>query len=182
MPAITLSSQSYVKTAHESTKKAFPKANPFTLPKIKQISINAGIGNKSKFDGKQQQEVVDYLTKLTGQKPKQVATKKSVANFKTRAGDIVGAVVTLRGKKAEDFLLNLVYISLPRTRDFKGIKETSFDKTYRSFSLGIENASIFPAVGFDASTIFGLQINIVFEKSDPNNLTFLQNLSFPFKK
>jgi large subunit ribosomal protein L5 len=81
-----------------------------------------------------------------------------------------------------DFLVNLVYIALPRTRDFRGISSTSFDRNFKSYSLGIQNSSIFPVIGFDSSVNFGMQINIVFKTGSENNKKFLENLNFPFKK
>jgi len=180
MTPIKLNSQDYIKNASTELASENKDLNVFDLPKISKVSINIGVG---KFkEGKQKQEIEEYLCKLTGQKVKQVGTKKSIANFKTREGDIVGLVSTLRGKKAQDFLLNLIYVVLPRTRDFKGIKTSSFDKNFSSYSLGIENASIFPVVGFDTSVIFGMQINIVFDKQFENNKLLLTKLNFPFKK
>lgn len=179
MSAIKLSSQDYIKDAFAELAKENKGVNIFDIPKLNKISINIGVG---KFESKQKQDIAEYLSQLTGQKPKEVGTKKSIANFKTRKGDIVGLVSTLRGKKAQDFLLNLIYIALPRTRDFKGIKANAFDKNYSSYSLGIENSSIFPVVGFDASVNFGIQINIVFKKQIETNKLLLNKLNFPFKK
>jgi large subunit ribosomal protein L5 len=120
------------------------------------------------------------LEKLTGQLPKMVQTGKSIAGFKIRKGDVNSAMVTLRGKKMLDFLLLLVYIALPRTKDFRGVKRDAFDKQYRTYNLGIPNASIFPQIGFDSSVQFGLQINIVFKQPGENNKLLLEKLNFPF--
>ncbi len=182
MASLELSTENYFLESKQALVNAFPDTNPFALSELKQISINVGVGNVKKFDAKQKQEIADYLTKLTGQTPKQIGAKKAVSNFKTRKGDLVGLAVTLRGKKAKDFLLHLVYIALPRTRDFKGVKTEAFDKNYAFYSLGIENSSIFPIVGFDASVNFGMQINIVFKQPKKENVTLLENLKFPFKK
>ena len=153
--------------------------NSFALPKISKISINVGVGNK--FDPKQKQEVGEYLQKLTGQKPKVILSSKSIAAFKLRKGEVVGLMVTLRGAKMNDFLLNLIYVALPRSRDFKWIK-ASFDANNSSYSLWLENANIFPAIGFDATVNFGLQMNVTFNQADPNNQLLLQKLNFPFKR
>jgi large subunit ribosomal protein L5 len=179
MTSTQLNTTKYFEDAHTQVRKVLSNVNSFALPKIVKISINVGVG---RFDPKQKLEIAEYLTKLTGQSPKHIGAKKAVANFKTRKNDLVGLVLTLRGKKAQDFLINLIYIALPRTRDFKGIKAESFDKNYASYSLGIENSSIFPIVGFDSSIVFGMQINAVFSNANANNKILLDKLNFPFKK
>jgi large subunit ribosomal protein L5 len=177
---INLSSQEYFDNALAALKTEFSSLNPFALPKIKKICINAGIGKL--FDTKQKQQIVEYLNKMTGQKPKLITTRKSISGFKLRSGEVVGAVVTLRGKKMEDFLFNLVYVSIPRIRDFRGVSSSSFDSNYSCYSLGITNTAIFPTVGFDTELNFGIQINIVFASQSPNNVSLLNHLSFPFSK
>ncbi|NJK71274.1 MAG: hypothetical protein HC932_03415 [Thermales bacterium] len=118
---------------------------------------------------------------MTGQKPKVVQSKVSVAGFKLRKGEPIGMVLTLRGKRMYDFLLNLVFLSLPRTRDFRGIPDSSFDKEYKSYSLGIRSSSVFPLIGFDTGINFGMQINLVFNQGREENKKLLQKLNFPFK-
>lgn len=172
-----LETKSYYSNAREEVKKELKGVNPFALPQIEKIIINAGVG---KFDNKQRQEVATYLEKLTGQLPKVVQTTKSIAGFKTRKGDNNAVMVTLRGKKMLDFLLLLVYIALPRTKDFRGVKKEAFDKNFQTYNLGIANASIFPQIGFDSSVQFGLQINIVFKQPTQNNILLLEKLHFPF--
>jgi large subunit ribosomal protein L5 len=179
MSVIQLNTNKYFEDAYTQVASELPKVNTFALPKLSKVSLNVGVG---RFDPKQKLEIADYLAKLTGQLPKHIGAKKAVANFKTRKNDLVGLVVTLRGKKAQDFLINLIYIALPRTRDFKGIKADSYDKNFASYSLGIENSSIFPIVGFDSSIVFGMQINVVFSNPDSNNKILLDKLNFPFKK
>lgn len=177
---ITLTSTQYFETAYDKLQKENSTLNRFALPKIEKVCINVGIGKL--FDNKQKQQIVEYLINLTGQKPKLITTRKSISGFKVRSGDVVGAILTLRGKKMQDFLFNLIYISLPRTRDFRGIKLASFDSNYSCYSLGIPASSIFPAIGFDADINFGIQINIAFKHSGQTNLGFLKHLSFPFSK
>ncbi len=176
-----LDTQTYYSNALEATKKELGDINEFALPKIEKIVINTGLG-KFASENKQKQEVAGYLEKLTAQKPKMIQTGKSIAGFKIRKGDINGAMVTLRGKKMLDFLLLLVYIALPRTKDFRGIKPDAFDKQFRTYNIGISNASIFPQIGFDASVQFGLQISIIFKKSGEQNKLLLEKLNFPFVK
>lgn len=159
--------------------KENPDTNIFAISQIEKISINVGVG---KFDSKQQAEIVNYLTKLTGAEPKKVAAKNSIAGFKIRKGQIVGLKSTLRGKKMKDFMTQLIYIAIPRTRDFRGFSASAFDKTGKVYSMGIETASIFPAIGFDPVVNFGLQINIVFKNESPLNVELMKKLKFPFKR
>jgi len=91
-------------------------------------------------------------------------------------------MATLRGEKMKSFLMQLVYIALPRTRDFRGISESSFNKDFSCYSLGIKTASIFPTIGFDVSVNFGMQINIVFQNGSKYNLELLKFLNLPFNK
>lgn len=172
-----LSAQTYYTTARENLRARLPGVNLFALPQIEKIVLNTGIG---RFENKERQEIVDYLERLTGQIPKVVRTNKSIASFKVRKGHDNGVMVTLRGKKMLDFLLLLIYIALPRTRDFRGLKRGAFDKNFRTYSIGIPSASIFPQIGFDASVQFGLQVNIVFKHPDQNNRLLLEELRFPF--
>ena len=171
--------QDYFNRALATLIEQNPKINKFALPKIVKVVINTGVG---KFDNKQKQEVTDYIEKLTGQIPKKVLSRVSISSFKVRKGDVVGAMTTLRGKKAQDFVFQLIYVALPRTRDFKGIKGSSFDNKFSCYTIGIDNASIFPAIGFDIQYNFGMQINISFEHPTPENVNLLKSLTFPFKK
>ncbi len=157
------------------------KLNKFEAPQIEKISINVGIGDY-KNDSKARADIEKYVYSLAGQKPKVIASRLSIAGFKLRKGEPVGMQLTLRGQKMYDFLVNLVYLALPRTRDFRGISSSSFDKNYKSYSLGIPNTSVFPAIGFDSTVNFGMQINIVFKTGSENNKKFLEQLNFPFKK
>jgi large subunit ribosomal protein L5 len=154
------------------------KINTFAYPNIKQVSINVGVG---RLETKQVDDVAKQLEMLLGQKPKYVKTNKSIAGFKLRAGKIVGLQVTLRGQKMYDFILNLIYLALPRSRDFKGISGSNFDKTKKTYSIGIRSASIFPTIGFDNAQDFGMQVNITF-KNNQNNDFLLETLNFPFTK
>jgi large subunit ribosomal protein L5 len=181
MTGLKINSQEYYKNAVAELLKAHKGANIFSVSSISKVSINIGMG-KYKNDTKARTDIENYLAAISGQKPKVIESKVNVSGFKLRAGEPVGMVVTLRGKKMQDFLMNLIYVVLPRTRDFKGIKATSFDKKFLSYSLGIENSAIFPLVGFDNATPFGMQINIVFNKEGEQNRELLEKLNFPFIK
>jgi large subunit ribosomal protein L5 len=129
MAAIKLSTQDYVKTAQEDIRKNLGKRNEFSYPQVASVSINVGVG---KFEAKDIDTIANYLTKLTAQKPEYVASKKSIAGFKLRAGKVIGLRTTLRGKKKDDFLFSLIYLALPRSRDFQGVSRTSFDKNQKN--------------------------------------------------
>jgi len=176
--AIKLNTEEYIKMIQGELAKKF--GSPFLSPKLYKITINVGVGNK--YDKKKKEEIVNYIEKITGQKPKKIYTKISISNFKLRKGDLTGVLVTLRGKKMYDFLLYLIYIVLPRTRDFKGTPLKAFDKNQKTYSLGIRQSAIFPVVGFGADIDFGVQINLTFQKSSPDNLSFLKIINFPIEK
>jgi large subunit ribosomal protein L5 len=178
MSSTNISTLSYQENSRSALLAEFK--NPFLVPSIEKVVINIGVGNK-KFDSKSKELIYKHLINLVGQKPKKVYTKKSISNFKLRAGDLVGLVVTLRGLKAYNFILNLVYLALPRTRDFKGITNV-FDSNNKTYSLGIKSASIFPSIGFGSALDFGMQINITFREGSPNNILLLKKLNFPFSK
>jgi large subunit ribosomal protein L5 len=179
MNALKINSADYYNQAIDKTAKDLNIKNKFAAPQVAKVAINIGMG---KYDNKQKQEIMNYLEKLVGQKPRAVKSKVSVAGFKLRKNELVACQVTLRGKRAKDFLVQLVFLGLPRTRDFRGIKSTSFDSRYSTYSVGIENTAIFPAIGFDNPYTFGMQVNVAFKSPSENNVELLKNLNFPFKK
>jgi large subunit ribosomal protein L5 len=177
--ALTTDTKEYIAQSKTKLAEKFGKdLNVFAYPNIKQVSINIGVG---RLETKQVDDVAKQLETLLGQKPKLVKTNKSIAGFKLRAGKIVGIQATLRGQKMYDFILNLIYLALPRSRDFKGINASNFDKTKKTYSIGIRSASIFPTIGFDNAQDFGMQVNIIF-KNNNNNDFLLETLNFPFSK
>lgn len=179
MSAIKLQSKQYYKSAVSSLVDENKDTNIFALPQIDRISINVGVG---KYDTKQRNEIISNLEKLTGQKPKEVVAQNSIAGFNLRKGTVVGLVITLRGDRMEDFLTQLVYIALPRSRDFKGVSDTSFDALNSTYSMGISTCTVFPVIGFDSAVDFGMQINVVFKNKSEKNKELLTKLKFPFKK
>jgi large subunit ribosomal protein L5 len=180
MTAIQLTSLDYYNQGLELTAKELG-GNKFALPAITKVIVNVGIG-KFKNEKSQQDEILDLIEKLTGQVPKKVYSKEAISGFKLRAGELVGVTVTLRGAKMKDFLLNLVYLSLPRTKDFKGIKTTAWDNNFSSYSLGIPDSAIFPQIGFNGKFTFGLQVVVSFKNGSEKNKVLLNNLKFPFQK
>jgi len=166
----------------ENLKKELKISNYYALPQIEKVVVNVGI-NKSKMDSKEMQAyIADCLTKITGQKPVFTKTRMAISNFKTREGMVVGAMVTLRGKKMEEFLDRLLHYSLPRVRDFRGVTTNLDGKG--NFSIGIRDHSIFPEVPLpEAKQIFGMQIQITTTtESDEEARALLKQMGMPFKK
>ena len=118
--------EKYKKEIIPAMRKKFGYANVMAVPKIEKAVVNAGVGRFR--DEKERQEVEKYLALITGQKASPRPAKKAIASFKTRQGLIIGFQVTLRGKCMYDFLSRLITIALPRTRDFRGLEEKSFDE------------------------------------------------------
>lgn len=178
MSGLKLNRKNYFQEIKENLFKEL-KLNIMAVPDIDYVSLNVGMG---KFSSSEKKDIMEILEELSGQKPMAVQAKKSIANFKTRKGELIATKVTLRGDRAKDFLMQSIYIALPRTRDFKGVSPTGFTKNYKSFSFGLPSTAIFPKVGFAPKVSFGLQVTVVFKTADKNNELLLQKLNFPFKK
>ena len=155
--------------------------NVMAMPKVTKVVINVGIG-KNRDNQKYVEDVSSNLTKISGQKPAIRKAKKAIAGFKVRAGDNVGLVVTLRGRRMNDFLKKLSHITLPRLRDFRGLDPKSFDKE-NNFTLGIKEHVIFPETSHAAENIHGLEITInTTAKTRDDAVKLLKELGFPFKE
>jgi large subunit ribosomal protein L5 len=167
--------------AFEALKSEFGYKNAMQAPKIEKVVVSAGVGSQK--DKKKLDLVEDRLSKITGQKPVRKGAKISIASFKTRAGDIVGMQVTLRGARMYDFLDRLVNIALPRTKDFRGISAGGIDEM-GNYTLGIRENTIFPeSSDEDLRDVFGLAVTIVTNvKNKSETKAFLTHLGFPFKK
>ena len=152
------------------------------VPAIKKIVVSMGVGealaNKKLLDA-----AVTDLTTITGQKAVKTKAKKSIANFKLRAGNEVGVMVTLRGARMYEFLDRLINVALPRVKDFRGIKATGFDG-HGNYSLGITEQIIFPEIDFDKiERVSGLNINVVTSaKTDSDARALLTKFGMPFRK
>ena len=162
--------------------KKFGYKNVNEVPKIDKIVLNMGLGDV-KDNSKSFNIAVDELAVISGQKPVVTTAKKSIANFKLRAGQKIGAKVTLRGKRMYEFMDRLIAIALPRVRDFKGVSKNSFDGR-GNYSMGIKEQLIFPEINYDkVDTIKGM--NIVFTttaKTDEEAAALLAGLGMPFEK
>jgi len=165
----------------ENLKKELSTPNIHALPRIEKVVVSTGI-NKSKMDSKELHAYIgESLEKITGQKPVYTRAKKAISNFKTREGIVVGAMVTLRGPKMEQFLDRLLSYALPRTRDFRGLPGKLDGQG--NYSIGIKDHSIFPEVSPpDAKQIFGLQIQIsTTAKNDEEGRALLKQIGMPFR-
>ena len=174
--------QDQQKTAFESLKGNHKWTNVMETPRIEKVVISVGIGKLLK-DKVKVALIADRLAKISGQKPLNRGAKKSIATFKTRIGDHIGYQVTIRGKRAEDFLNRLIHIALPRTKDFKGISAGAID-AMGNYTLGIKEHSVFPETADEElKDVFGMAITIVTTaKSKKESHDYLTHLGLPFKK
>ena len=152
------------------------------VPKLQKIVVSKGVGAATS-DKKLIDYAVDELTQITGQKAIVTISKKDVATFNLRKGVPIGAMVTLRGEKMYEFLDRLVTISLPRVRDFQGIKATGFDGR-GNYNLGITEQIIYPEISIDKiNKISGMDITFVTSaNTDKEAMSLLKVLGLPFKK
>lgn len=163
-------------------QEKFGYKNVMEIPKLHKIVINTGLGD-CKDNGKALQTAVDELAQIAGQAPYITKARKSIANFKVRAGMNVGAKVTLRGQRMEEFFDKLVNIALPRVRDFRGVSVKAFDGR-GNYSLGIREQLLFPEIDYDkVDKIRGMEIVFVTSaKTDEECKELLALLGMPFAK
>ena len=172
----------YNKEIKTSLMKEFNYSSIMEVPKLEKIVINMGVGDAT-VDSKYITAAVKDLEIITGQKPVTTKAKKSIASFKLREGQVIGAKVTLRGEKMYTFLEKLITVALPRVRDFRGINNRSFDG-FGNYTLGIKDQLIFPEIEFD-DVIKVRGMDIVFVTSAKTNeeaLKLLEALGMPFRK
>ena len=158
----------------------FGYKNVMQIPRLEKIVINMGLGDL-KDNTKAFEMAVNELTAIAGQKPLVTKAKKSIANFKLREGQNVGAKVTLRGARMEEFMDKLVNIALPRVRDFRGVSATSFDGR-GNYALGIREQLLFPEIEYDkVENIRGMEmIFVTTAKTDEECKELLRLLGMPF--
>jgi large subunit ribosomal protein L5 len=163
-------------------KEEFGYTNVMQVPKLERIVVSRGVG-AAVADKKLIDFSVEELTNITGQRAVATISKKDVATFKLRKGMPIGAMVTLRGERMYEFLDRLVTSSLPRVRDFNGIKATGFDGR-GNYSLGVIEQIIFPEIDIDkVKKIEGLNITFVTSATtDKEAKSLLTELGLPFKK
>jgi large subunit ribosomal protein L5 len=162
--------------------KEFGFKNPMQAPKLEKIIVNMGLGEAIN-NGKIIDASVEQLGQITGQKPVVTKARKSIANFKLRQGQSIGAMVTLRGDRMYEFFDRLVSIALPRVRDFKGVSPKAFDGK-GNYTLGVREQIIFPEINYDkVEKIKGLNITVVTTaRNDEEGRALLRHLGMPFRQ
>jgi large subunit ribosomal protein L5 len=157
------------------------KKNPMAVPRLSKVVISMGIG-KATVEKRRIELAVRDLGTITGQKPVVCKARKSVSNFKVRAGQETGVMVTLRGARMYEFLDRLIHISIPRIRDFRGLNPRSFDGR-GNYSLGVAEQTIFPEVD-PAAVEFpqGMNVTVVTTaRNDRDSRELLRLLGMPFR-
>jgi len=162
--------------------KRFKYSNPMMVPRMRKIVVNIGL-SEAKDDIKVLESAMGELASIAGQKPKITRAKKSIANFKLRAGQPVGCKVTLRGDRMYEFFDRLVSIAAPRIRDFRGLPTDSFDGR-GNYTFGLEEQVIFPEIEYDdVGSIVGMDITIVTSaQSDEEAFELLKLMNMPFRR
>ncbi|MBV8546630.1 MAG: 50S ribosomal protein L5 [Acidobacteria bacterium] len=172
----------YQTEVRKKIQDQFGITNPMAVPKIEKVVLNMGMG-EAISNAKILDSAVDELGQITGQKPIITKAKKSIASFKLREGQAIGAMVTLRGEKMYEFLDRLISTALPRVRDFRGVPSKSFDGR-GNYTLGVRDHLIFPEIDItkvDKSK--GMNITIVTNAKDDDQARFLlRELGLPFTK
>lgn len=174
--------QRFIKTISKDLQKTLGTKNVMAVPKITRIVVNMGVKDATS-DKKNMERAIKILTTITGQKPKTTKAKKSIAAFKLREGEPIGAMVTLRGKRMYLFLDKVISIVLPRLKDFRGVKRTSFDDQ-GNYSLGFSEYSVFPEIDpGSVEKIQGLEVVIVTTaRNKDEGIALLEALGMPFTK
>jgi len=172
--------EKYIKETIPALRAKFGYKNIMAVPKIEKAVVNIGIGRIR--EEKERSEIEKYLAMITGQKASARPAKQAIAAFKTRKGLVVGLQVTLRGKRMYDFLSRLVAIALPRTRDFRGIEEKSFD-TKGNLTIGIREHIVFPEmIGEDYKMLFGMEVTVVTSaRRREESIALLKLMGFPIR-
>lgn len=170
------------KKTFDALKSDLGYKNVMQVPRVLKIVISTGVGRVNK-DKKRMELIVDRINKITGQAPAERGAKKSIANFKSRTGDIVGFQVTLRGERMRSFLSKLINIVLPRVKDFRGIPTKAIDEM-GNITLGIKEHTVFPETSDeDAKDVFGLAITITTSaKNKKEAEAFLRHIGIPFRQ
>lgn len=155
--------------------------NPMQAPRVDKVVVNMGLGEAIQ-NGKILDASLEQLSAITGQKPVVTKARKSIANFKLREGQSIGAMVTLRGDRAYEFLDRLLNVALPRVRDFRGVSPKAFDGK-GNYTLGVKEQIIFPEINYDrVEKIKGLNITVVTTaRNDEEGRALLRHLGMPFR-
>ena len=180
--ATTRLQEKYQKEIVPALIEEFGYTNIMQVPRVTKLTLNMGVGEAAQ-DAKALEEASKQLGQITGQKPQVRRARKSIANFKLRAGMPVGLRVTLRGERMWEMLDRLLSIALPRIRDFRGIPASGFDGQ-GNFNLGLREQIIFPEIDYDKiDRIRGLDIAITTSaETDDEGRVLLKKLGMPFRE
>ena len=172
----------YRKEGVPSLMKEFGFKNPNQVPRLDKIVINMGLG-EALANNKILESAVDQLGAITGQRPVVTRARKSIANFKLRQGQAIGAAVTLRNDRMYEFIDRLINVALPRVRDFKGVSSKAFDGK-GNYTLGVREQIIFPEINYDQiEKVKGLNISFVTTaRNDEQGLALLRHFGLPFRQ
>ena len=174
--------EKYKKEVVPSLMKEFGMTNVMAVPRLEKVVVNMGVGEATQ-NAKVLDPAVAELAQITGQKPIVTKAKKSIAAFKVREGQSIGAMVTLRGGRMYEFLDRLMNIALPRVRDFKGVSTKSFDGR-GNYTLGLHDQLIFPEIDYSKiEKMKGMNVTIVTTaKSDDQARSLLKLMGMPFRQ
>jgi len=172
----------YLDEVRPQLQEALSLRNIMEVPRFEKIVVNMGVGaavgQASLLEG-----AVRDLTQITGQKPLVTKAKKSIAGFKLREGNSIGAKVTLRGDRMWEFLDRLISLAIPRIRDFRGLPANSFDGR-GNYTFGVTEQLIFPEIDYDSiDTVRGMDITIVTTaRTDAEGRSLLEAFGWPFRR
>ena len=174
--------EKYNSKIRDALRAEFKHANPMEVGGLTKIVVNMGVGEAARYS-KALEGAIRDLTAITGQKPQTSKAKKSIAQFKLREGQVIGAYVTLRGDRMWEFLDRLLSTALPRIRDFRGLSSKQFDG-HGNYTFGLTEQSMFHEIDQDSiDRVRGMDITIVTSAStDEEGRALLRHLGFPFKE
>ena len=163
-------------------KKEFGYSNVMAIPKLTKVVVNMGVG-EAIGETRTLDQAVEELGTIVGQKPSITRAKKSIANFKLRAGMPIGCRVTLRGRMMYEFMNRLMNLALPRVRDFRGVPTKGFDGR-GNYTLGLKDQLVFPEINYSkVQKVKGMNVSIVTTaRTDEESRALLTHLGMPFRK
>lgn len=166
---------------YEALKGELGYTNVMQAPRVSKIVVSTGVGSLK--DKKKLELIIDRLARITGQAPAVRSAKKSIANFKSRAGDTAGYQITLRGARMQAFLDKLIHIVFPRVKDFRGLKATAIDEM-GNITIGFKEHTVFPETSDeDAKDVFGLAITIgTTAKNKKEAEAYLRHIGLPLRE
>jgi large subunit ribosomal protein L5 len=162
-------------------REKFNYANPMMTPRLEKIVVNMGVGDGN-TEPRLLEAAIEELALITGQRPSPRIARKSISNFKLREGQKIGAMVTLRGDRMYEFLDRLLSVAVPRIRDFRGMPDKSFDKSF-NYTIGIREQTIFPEIDSDkVIKVRGMNITFVINNSQSRDESYelLEQFGMPF--